>query len=79
MIFTLMEFVCAKQNAASIRFSVRSRSVAKFFSRSHGAVIRVYDAAGNVIETYEHKGDSRNGEVLQHRIHSELVNCGFQL
>jgi hypothetical protein len=30
---------------------------AKFFSRSHGAVIRVYDAAGNVIKTHEHKGD----------------------
>jgi len=29
---------------------------AKFFSRSHHAVIRVYDAAGNVIETNEHKG-----------------------
>jgi hypothetical protein len=26
-------------------------------SRSHDAVIRVYDAAGNVIETHEHKGD----------------------
>jgi hypothetical protein len=26
-------------------------------SRSHNAVIRVYDAAGNVIETHEHKGD----------------------
>ena len=25
-------------------------------SRSHDAVIRVYDAGGNVIETYEHKG-----------------------
>jgi hypothetical protein len=30
---------------------------AKFFSRSHNAVIRVYDGAGNVIETHEHKGD----------------------
>jgi hypothetical protein len=30
---------------------------AKFFSRSHAAVIRVYDDAGNVIETHEHKGD----------------------
>jgi len=29
----------------------------KFFSRSHDALIRVYDAAGNVIETHEHKGD----------------------
>jgi hypothetical protein len=30
---------------------------AQFYSRSHDAVIRVYDAAGNVIETREHKGD----------------------
>jgi hypothetical protein len=30
---------------------------AKFYSRSHGAVIRVYDAAGNVIETHEHAGE----------------------
>ena len=26
-------------------------------SRSHDAVIRVYDAAGNVIQTHEHAGD----------------------
>jgi hypothetical protein len=31
-------------------------------SRSHGAVIRVYDEAGNVIETHEHKGGSKSGE-----------------
>jgi hypothetical protein len=30
---------------------------AKFFSRSHDAVIRVYDEAGNVVQTQEHKGD----------------------
>src|SRR5438270_11035927 len=30
---------------------------AKFYSRSNDAVIRVYDEAGNVIETHEHKGD----------------------
>ena len=30
---------------------------AKFFSRSHDAVIRVFDDAGNMIETHEHKGD----------------------
>jgi hypothetical protein len=30
---------------------------AKFRSRSHDAVIRVYDAAGNVIETHEHAGE----------------------
>jgi hypothetical protein len=27
---------------------------AKFYSRSHDAVIRVYNEAGNVIETHEH-------------------------
>jgi hypothetical protein len=32
-------------------------SNAKHRSRSHDAVIRVYDAAGNVIETHEHAGD----------------------
>ena len=30
---------------------------AEHFSRSHDAVIRIYDALGNVIETHEHKGD----------------------
>ena len=29
----------------------------KFRSRSHDAVIRVYDAAGNVVETDDHAGD----------------------
>jgi hypothetical protein len=35
----------------------RSSSYAKFYGRSHRAVIRVYDAAGNVIETHQHTGD----------------------
>jgi hypothetical protein len=30
---------------------------AKFYSRSHHAVIRVYDEAGNMIETHGHTGD----------------------
>jgi hypothetical protein len=30
---------------------------AKFFSRSHAAVIRVYDESGNVIETQEQTGE----------------------
>jgi len=30
---------------------------AMHYSRSHAAVIRVYDDGGNVIETHEHKGD----------------------
>jgi hypothetical protein len=31
-------------------------SYAMNYSRSHDAAIRVYDDAGNVIETHEHKG-----------------------
>jgi hypothetical protein len=30
---------------------------AKFRTRSHDVVIRVYDEAGNVIETHEHSGE----------------------
>jgi hypothetical protein len=30
---------------------------AKFYSRSHDAVIRVFDDTGNVTETHEHAGD----------------------
>ena len=36
---------------------------AKFHSRSHDAVIRVYDEAGNVIETHEHAGDFKECEA----------------
>jgi hypothetical protein len=36
--------------AAAVRY-------AKSDSGSHAAVIRVYDNAGNVIQTHEHKGD----------------------
>jgi hypothetical protein len=36
---------------------ISNQGYAKFCSRSHDAVIRVYDAARNVIETHEHKGD----------------------
>jgi hypothetical protein len=32
---------------------------AKFYSQSHDAVIRIYDEAGNLIETQEHKDDFR--------------------
>ncbi len=44
---------------------------AKFYSRSHRAVIRVHDAAGNVIETYEHA----RGNVVRFR--SDQVVSGF--
>jgi len=35
---------------------------AKHRSRSHRAVIRVYDEAGNVIEPREHAGDFRESK-----------------
>jgi hypothetical protein len=45
---------------------------AKFFSRSHDAVIRVCDEAGNVIETHEHAGDfkewQRDQNVCDYRV-----------
>jgi len=37
---------------------------AKFYSRSHQAVIRVLDEAGNVIETHEYIGDFKEWEVF---------------
>jgi len=37
---------------------------AKFFNRSHDAVIRVYDNAGNVIQTHYHEGGFKSGELL---------------
>ena len=53
-------FGMASQTQSAVRFDY-----AKFRSRSYDAVIRVYDGAGNVIETHEHEGDfkvrSENG------------------
>jgi hypothetical protein len=41
---------------------------AKFYSRSHPAVIRVYDTAGNVIESHGHKGDPET--TIKHVSHA---------
>jgi len=41
-----------EQNAAA-----NAIGYAKFFSRSHDAVIRVYDSVGDMIDTHEHIGD----------------------
>jgi hypothetical protein len=35
----------------------RGLRISKVYSPSHHAVIRAYDAAGNVIETHQHAGD----------------------
>jgi hypothetical protein len=46
--------MCARIIANAISNAI---GYAKFFSRSHDAVIRVYDDADNVIETHKHVGD----------------------
>ena len=46
--------VDSRSQFAPFRFS-NAIGYAKFYSRSHDAVIRVYDGAGGVIETHEHK------------------------
>jgi hypothetical protein len=43
----------------SIVHFVMQSATQKFRSRSRRAVIRVYDEAGDVIETHEHAGDFR--------------------
>ena len=44
-------------DAYPIAFATAFGSPSEHRSRSHHAVIRVYDTAGNVIETHEHKSD----------------------
>jgi len=52
---------------------------AKFYSRSHDAVIRVFDEAGSVIESDEHKGDKTLyhiyffAEILGQRLCAEIA------
>ena len=46
-------------------------------SRSHDAVIRVYDDAGNVIETYEHN-QSRSAWVFGQLVCNRHVSIGAE-
>jgi hypothetical protein len=52
-------FLCSLllKEVSAVRARWSPCGYAQFRSLSHRAVIRVYDDAGNVIETYEHKGD----------------------
>jgi hypothetical protein len=53
-------FRCAAVRSALLWRTKRDQQCNRLrdaFSRSHDAVIRVYDDAGNVIETHEHKGE----------------------
>jgi hypothetical protein len=70
--YTFTKSARAMMIAASVEFPMHCHPVAcgytkvsdavdyaKFFSRSHDAVIQVYDHTGSVIETHDHKGDFR--------------------
>jgi hypothetical protein len=45
---------------------------AKFYSRSHPAIIRVFDKSGIVIETHEHQGDFKEWQRLRA---NEMKDC----
>ena len=52
----------ARSRSALVRRAQRNQCAigyAQFYSRAHAALIHVYDEAGNVLETHEHKGDVR--------------------
>jgi hypothetical protein len=53
---------CAEPNAIS-----NAVDYAKHSSRSHDAVIGVYDEAGNVIETHEHAGEFKDHSAVNAR------------
>jgi hypothetical protein len=46
-------------SVAPLQLSKKPREIhyANFYTRSHDALIMVYDKSGNVIETHEHRGD----------------------
>ena len=45
------------------------------YSRSHNAVIRVYDESGYVIETHEHtRSISKSGDAL-HEVELAILQC----
>jgi hypothetical protein len=51
-----MIYLYANENSTAF-VELETVTDAKFFSRPHNAVIRIYVEAGNVIETHEHAGD----------------------
>jgi hypothetical protein len=48
---------CPGSISSTVEFVSIEHGYAMHYSRSHDAVIRVYDAAGNIIATHEHNGD----------------------
>jgi hypothetical protein len=53
---------------------------AMHYSRSHDALIRVYDAAGNVTETHQHKAEfNRNADAIPALYLITKVDAGWGL
>jgi hypothetical protein len=52
-----LNHLCKVSEQQGLQGFKRDPRLGKFYTRLHDAVNRVYDAAGNVIEAHEHKGD----------------------
>jgi hypothetical protein len=52
----------------------RDIGYAKFYSRSHHAVIRVFEEVGNVVKTEEHVGDFRE-PMAEAKLSGERLGC----
>jgi hypothetical protein len=50
--------------ASQMQSAMQSGGYAKFYSRSHAAVIRVYDEAGNMIETHNDAGEFKKAVTI---------------
>ena len=57
IVFVLIILLFSLDSTDRSRPASNAVHYAKFRSRSHDAVPRVYDEAGNVIRTQQHKGD----------------------
>ena len=74
---SLMPLFTREEACVPLRYSEAVNYV-KLYSRSHGAVIRVYDEAGNVIETHEQGAISKSGSARQLlRLFRTVCGSGF--
>jgi len=60
--FIILAPFCLRSVSYSWHYVEPAIGYAKFFSRSHDAVIRIYDEAGNVIETQERQMSGSTGK-----------------
>jgi uncharacterized protein YceK len=65
---------CGNFSQPTVAGSAYETAYASHYSRSEDAVIPVYDATGNVIETHEHKGDFKE---WYYSTTLAIVDCPF--